>query len=114
MTIGVQLQMHCPYTNELIRQVLEEENGRFTLMNAVTPKTTRRLYWLEYEELDFDQIYCRNKQSDGEEKVLANSFCIRKGLLRKANFAAFLQQYVSKVTWAFSRLSFFSLSLSLD
>ena len=97
MTVEVQLQMHCRYTNELIREVLSEEHGQFTLMNAVTPNATRRLYWLEYEDLDFDQLYCRSNKSEGEEKVLANSFCIRKGLLRKANFAAFLQQYVSKV-----------------
>ncbi|CAF1278616.1 unnamed protein product [Adineta ricciae] len=52
------------------------------------------LYWLEYEELDFDMIYRAAK--DSNRKILVNSYCIRKGLLRKANFALFVQKYLSK------------------
>ncbi len=96
MNIQVYLKMACPYTNELIRNVLEEQNGLFTLINSSTIHGDQILYWLEYEDIDFEMLYRLTKQST-DQKILANSFCIRKGLLRKANFALFIQKYLSKV-----------------
>ena len=96
MTINVYLHMNCSYTNELIRNVLEEHKDLFTLTTSPTLNSEHMLYWLEYEEIDFDMIYRLAKQSSNKI-VLANSFCIRKGLLRKANFALFIQKYLSKV-----------------
>lgn len=97
MSIQTQLYMSCSYTNELVRKVLNKYNGIFNLTES--PKNIQgmnTLLWLEYEEIDFDMIYQLAKQ-DRESKLLVNSFCIRKGLLRKANFAAFLQKYLAKV-----------------
>ena len=96
MSIKVHLKMICPYTNELIRSVLEERNDLFTLVNPSTSNDDNTLYWLEYEELDFDMLYRLTKESNNK-KILANSYCIRKGLLRKANFAMFVQKYLAKV-----------------
>jgi hypothetical protein len=96
MTIEVHLRMNCPYTNELIRTVLEEHENLFTLTNSSTSNSDNILYWLEYEEIDFELLYRLAKQSNNK-MILANSFCIRKGLLRKANFALFVQKYLSKV-----------------
>ena len=96
MAVHVQLQLQCPYTTELIRHVLEDADGLFTTMTSLTSTDSSVLYWLEYEELDFDRLYHLMKHSESR-KVLANSFCIRKGLLRKANFAAFIQKYLAKV-----------------
>lgn len=96
MTIEVYLKMNCSYTNQLIRDVLEEENGLFTITDSSKTNSDNVLYWLEYEDLDFDRIYSLAKGS-GNKKVLANSYCIRKGLLRKANFSMFVQMYLSKV-----------------
>ncbi|CAF0832389.1 unnamed protein product [Rotaria sordida] len=87
--------MECSYTNELIRNVLEEENGLFNLMDSSTSNGDNILYWLEYEDIDFDMLYRLAKESNNK-KILANSYCIRKGLLRKANFALFVQKYLSK------------------
>ncbi|CAF1264919.1 unnamed protein product [Rotaria sordida] len=95
MSIDVYLKMECSYTNELIRNVLEEENGLFNLMNSSTSNGDNILYWLEYEDIDFDMLYRLAKESNNK-KILANSYCIRKGLLRKANFALFVQKYLSK------------------
>lgn len=100
MSIKVYLKMNCSYTNELIRNVLEEENGLFAVVDSTNTdeeNNNNLLYWLEYEDIDFDMLYRLSKQS-GDKKVLANSYCIRKGLLRKANFALFVQKYVAKVT----------------
>jgi len=96
MNIEVHLRMNCSYTNELIRNVLEEENGLFTIINSLTSNNDSILYWLEYEDIDFELLYRLGKELTNK-KILANSFCIRKGLLRKANFASFLQKYLSKV-----------------
>ncbi|CAF1231324.1 unnamed protein product [Rotaria sordida] len=95
MSIDVYLKMECSYTNELIRNVLEEENGLFNLMDSSTSNGDNILYWLEYEDIDFDMLYRLAKESNNK-KILANSYCIRKGLLRKANFALFVQKYLSK------------------
>lgn len=48
------------------------------------------IYWLEYEDLDFEKLIYTNK------KVLFNSYCIRKGLIRKAHIAYYIKKYVIK------------------
>ncbi|UJR36878.1 hypothetical protein I4U23_029591 [Adineta vaga] len=87
--------MACSYTNELIRTVLEREDNLFTIVSSSISNNGNVLYWLEYEDLDFDMLYRLGKDSHNKN-VLANSYCIRKGLLRKANFASFMQKYLSK------------------
>ncbi len=96
MNIQVYLKMACPYTNELIRNVLEEQNGLFIISNSSTSNNDNILYWLEYEDIDFEMLYRLTKESNNK-KTFANSYCIRKGLLRKANCALFIQKYLSKV-----------------
>ncbi|CAF1182454.1 unnamed protein product [Adineta steineri] len=96
MPVDVHLHITCPYTNELIRNVLEEENGLFTLTNSSNSTNNDILYWLEYEEIDFDTLFRQARDSNTNKKVLANSYCIRKGLIRKANFAMFIQKYLAK------------------
>jgi len=96
MTIEVRLRMNCSYTNQLIQSVLEEYKNLFTLITSTASNNDNVLYWLEYEDIDFDMLYQLAKQSNNKT-ILANSFCIRKGLLRKANFALFIQKYLSKV-----------------
>ncbi|CAF1182109.1 unnamed protein product [Adineta steineri] len=96
MPVDVHLHITCPYTNELIRNVLEEENGLFTLTNSSNSTNNDILYWLEYEEIDFDTLFRQARDSNNNTKVLANSYCIRKGLIRKANFAMFIQKYLAK------------------
>jgi hypothetical protein len=96
MPIEVHLNMNCSYTNELIRDVLEEYKNIFTLTNSSISNNDKILYWIEYEDIDFDMLYRFYKETSNK-KILANSYCIRKGLLRKANFALFIQKYLSKV-----------------
>ncbi|CAG8777223.1 17004_t:CDS:2, partial [Cetraspora pellucida] len=48
------------------------------------------LYWLEYEDIDFSQILTNTKTH------LVNSYCIRKGLIRKAQMNFNIQKHVAK------------------
>ena len=114
MAVHVQLQLQCPYTTELIRDVLEDANDVFTTMTSPTSKNSAVLHWLEYEDLDFDLLYHLMKGGSETRKVLANSFCIRKGLLRKANFSAFLQKYLAKVNSTLPLSRFFIADLHSD
>ena len=47
-------------------------------------------FWLEYEDLAFEHLL------KSEKKSLFNSFCIRKGLIRKAQMAFYLTKYIAK------------------
>ncbi|KAI9277659.1 tubulin-tyrosine ligase family-domain-containing protein [Sporodiniella umbellata] len=46
------------------------------------------IQWLEYEWIDWDQV--------AQGKSLANAYCIRKGLIRKAQLAYNVTKYLSK------------------
>ena len=49
------------------------------------------LYWLEYEDLDFEAVL-----DSTSKRTLVNSYCVRKGLIRKANLAFNLNKYLAK------------------
>lgn len=51
-------------------------------------------FWLEYEQLDFEKLASRNCRK------LMNSFCIRKGLIRKCQLCYYLKKYMTKRTSA--------------
>ncbi|KAJ1923937.1 tubulin--tyrosine ligase [Tieghemiomyces parasiticus] len=59
---------------------------------SVTPTAGPLLLWLEYEDLDWDLIF----NSTPSRPVLANAYCIRKGLIRKAQMAFNIHKYVAK------------------
>jgi tubulin--tyrosine ligase len=48
------------------------------------------VYWLEYEDLDFEFLI------NAEKRLLFNSYCIRKGLIRKAHIAYYTRKYLLK------------------
>lgn len=54
-------------------------------------------YWLEYEYLNFEKLI------NPSNKVFFNSFCIRKGLIRKAQIAFYLKKYLAKTQTQLSR-----------
>ena len=64
-------------------------------VHEITPGTAHSsseydFYWLEYEDIDFEKLVKCKK------RVLFNSFCIRKGLIRKAQMAYYLRKYIAK------------------
>jgi tubulin--tyrosine ligase len=56
------------------------------------------IYWLEYEDLNFEKLVNLSQQSHHLERILCNSYCIRKGLIRKAQLAFYLKKYLAKRT----------------
>ena len=58
--------------------------------NELKSKLFYDFYWLEYEYLDFEHLVYSKKH------VLFNSYCIRKGLIRKAQLAYYLKKYTTK------------------
>ena len=67
----------------------------FDRNNQDQRKEKFNIHWLEYEDLDFESLISKNKLSQKSD-VLFNSYCIRKGLIRKAQNAYYLKKYLSK------------------
>lgn len=51
---------------------------------------TQGVVWVEYEDLPFDTL------AHNMDSLLGNSYCIRKGLIRKSEMAYVIQKYISK------------------
>ncbi|CAG8514253.1 7022_t:CDS:2 [Ambispora leptoticha] len=91
--------IHESYTRSLILETLKinfpniqiniisPNNASFRTNKTISSPT---FYWLEYEDIDFEQLY------DNSKITLANSYCIRKGLIRKAQLNFNLNKYISK------------------
>ena len=67
------------YDKHDLKQKLSKENLQFDI------------FWLEYEDLDFEQLL-----SSAKSNKYFNSYCIRKGLIRKAQLAFYLKKYSTK------------------
>jgi len=86
------------YTNEKILSCFKNRSEYAVTIydkNDVEQKKRKEnlyydFYWLEYEELDFEKLIERNSRR------LCNSYCIRKGLIRKAQLAFYLKKYLTK------------------
>jgi len=85
------------YTRDKIKQCFENRFeykvdviNQSTLNRQDIIKQSYDFYWLEYEDLDFEKLV------NSKKKVLLNSYCIRKGLIRKAQIAFQLRKYLSK------------------
>ena len=87
--IGIQDE----YTRNIIIKSLETILPNLQILKVTESSSTvnsKILFWLEYEDIDFNQVLF-NKQTQ-----LINSYCIRKGLIRKANLNYNMQKYLSK------------------
>ena len=70
-----------------IIQDIPEDNSEMDLISATQPIA---LQWLEYELINWSLLAAR------EETTMANAYCIRKGLIRKAQFSYNVSKYLSK------------------
>src|SRR4051794_4640659 len=84
--IGIQDE----YTRNIIIKSFLKILPNLQIFEFPSIMSSKVIFWLEYEDIDFDQILI-NKQTQ-----LVNSYCIRKGLIRKANFNFNIQKYLSK------------------
>jgi hypothetical protein len=83
------------YTRDSLKSaVLETPNYTFMDLQedlgGDTSSIARGVLWLEYEDLPFDQLVMKS------ENVMGNSYCIRKGLIRKSQMAYMVTKYISK------------------
>ncbi|KAH8553942.1 tubulin-tyrosine ligase family-domain-containing protein [Umbelopsis sp. PMI_123] len=96
MQLKARVQFDQPYTHELVKKSLKdcskfdwiiEEN---ITNDSIDEGDLIHLQWLEYELINWDTLASRPTET------LANSYCIRKGLIRKSQMAYNLTKYMSK------------------
>jgi tubulin---tyrosine ligase len=93
--IQVLIGMDEDYTkNKIIDSFRFRNNYQVTVLSLNKDDNEIRekhfdFYWLEYEDLNFEKLI-------HSSKVFINSFCIRKGLIRKAQLAYNIQKYIRK------------------
>lgn len=83
-----------PYTRSRVVKALRAR-PEYECIDAKDPgkaagKATRGALWLEYEDLPFDRLVHHM------DTLLGNSYCIRKGLIRKSQMAYSISKYLSK------------------
>lgn len=95
--IGIFLDLDEPYTRQMIEKVFSHasrsEYFQVTLgpgdgMDAVPLPSTCSFQWSEYERIDWDAVRAG--------KHGASSYCIRKGLSRKAQLAYHTRRHITK------------------
>lgn len=78
-----------PLSRDLSYEAMQE-----TIQSACSPTTDHRiLLWMEYEQLDWERILLHDQSPP---LLVANAYCIRKGLIRKAQLAMTLNKYIRK------------------
>ncbi|PVV03788.1 hypothetical protein BB560_001723 [Smittium megazygosporum] len=99
-----------PYTRKLLLQSLE----RYKVISSVveiepnTPvskdqysSSQQSIFWLEYEQIPFEEIQIESRKTQknsepGQFSVVSCAYCIRKGLIRKAQMSMGLNVYIAK------------------
>lgn len=103
--VQVDLHLEEKYTESRIRQALENINRVFGEIKYVFPGTEKdvekKLIWKEYEDIDFELVMEMSVNGKSRafpmlSQVMANSFVIRKGLIRKGHLAFYVKKFVSK------------------
>lgn len=66
------------------------QNRNFRIMESTCEdeQATAHMVWKEYEDINWDLVL--------QGKIIANSYCIRKGLSRKAQLSIYLGKYILK------------------
>ncbi|CAK0786864.1 hypothetical protein CVIRNUC_010078 [Coccomyxa viridis] len=102
--LKIYVDLDCPYVRSVVVQALELQPGWTIILrddsqagfsnglsaDCIAPPEAAacHLVWAEYERIDWERIYA------GEQH--ASSYCIRKGLIRKAHLAHNLKKWAAK------------------
>ncbi|KAI9473863.1 MAG: tubulin-tyrosine ligase family-domain-containing protein [Benjaminiella poitrasii] len=99
-SLRAQVHLDEPYTHQAvikalknsskINWIIDEDVTEDNAEKEVDSSTMHQLQWLEYELINWQSL-ARNP-----EETLANAYCIRKGLIRKSQFAYNVTKYLSK------------------
>ncbi|KAG2171369.1 hypothetical protein INT43_009030 [Umbelopsis isabellina] len=96
MPLKARVHFDQPYTQELVKQSLNEHSRfEWDIEDNVTDDSIPEgelihLQWLEYELIDWGVLAAKSTQT------MSNSYCIRKGLIRKSQLAYNMTKYISK------------------
>lgn len=96
MQLKARVHFDQPYTHELVKKSLKETSQfEWSINENITEDSVNdnemiHLQWLEYELINWGTLATR------ETEALANSYCIRKGLIRKSQLAYNMTKYMSK------------------
>ncbi|OQR83158.1 hypothetical protein ACHHYP_15023 [Achlya hypogyna] len=84
----VRVNVPCNYLRPLVLKAFANHTRYWDIMTLEDDPRTPHLLWDEYENLDWKNIL--------QGQVVANSYCVRKGLSRKAQLSMFLSKYIRK------------------
>ncbi|EQC38474.1 hypothetical protein SDRG_04182 [Saprolegnia diclina VS20] len=84
----VRVNVPCNYLRPLVLGAFAKHDRFWDVMTLPTDPRTPDLLWDEYENLDWKNVL--------QGQVVANSYCVRKGLSRKAQLSMFLSKYIRK------------------
>lgn len=96
MQLKARVHFDQPYTHELVKSSLKERSQfEWSIDENITDDSINdndliHLQWLEYELINWETLATRSTET------LANSYCIRKGLIRKSQLAYNMTKYMSK------------------
>eukprot|EP01116_Phalansterium_solitarium_P011281 TRINITY_DN26911_c0_g1_i1.p1 TRINITY_DN26911_c0_g1~~TRINITY_DN26911_c0_g1_i1.p1 ORF type:complete len:392 (-),score=117.07 TRINITY_DN26911_c0_g1_i1:73-1248(-) len=90
--VGVLVGMSEPYTRDKLFSIFSERPQYHVKLHEEGDSTEQHigLQWVEYEDIAFDVLV------GNPEGRLCNAYCIRKGLIRKAQLAYVCKKYVAK------------------
>ena len=99
------VKIDAAYTHEKILRALQQFSDILDVQSVDSDEVPaewrriqhapRKLLWMEYEDLPWESLIARGDPNDSNRTVF-NSYCIRKGLIRKAEFAYIVQKYLAK------------------
>ena len=89
------VDLNCKYTTSIVLEELEKRGMRKIMGpgvgdDAVTPPESCTFQFAEYERIDWQKVL--------SGRLRASSYCIRKGLSRKAQLAKYTKKYIDAVT----------------
>ncbi|OLY80155.1 putative tubulin-tyrosine ligase [Smittium mucronatum] len=92
------------YTHEILKKVLDKYSSQVELIDLKSSggpieykDGSKTLLWLEYEDLPFNDIHISlSPTSNLYNSIFSCSYCIRKGLIRKAQNANSILHFTSK------------------
>ncbi|KAI8993242.1 tubulin-tyrosine ligase family-domain-containing protein [Pilobolus umbonatus] len=85
-----------PYTHKAVKKALKNSSIDWDIIDTVPEDNAEnklediQLQWLEYELINWHHT------TQHKKSTLSNAYCIRKGLIRKAQFAYNMTKYMSK------------------
>ncbi|ETW07522.1 hypothetical protein H310_02023 [Aphanomyces invadans] len=87
-TFKVRVDAMCDYVRPLVLKAFIQRSKTWDIVAVDGDPRTPDLLWQEYEDLNWKEIL--------RGQVVANSYCVRKGLSRKAQLSIFLSKYIRK------------------